>query len=545
MLYGYLVSEVPLPPIPKIKESAKISDFYGAYDASRRSPVAVSLGCPVVGIVPPKPDLDNRYNARAGAEKRFLTSLPVPVPSLREEFREFVRRKIPENFVPLDPTVDTSVPSWLDKCPYPDSRKQELLRVWEECGGVIDQKRRRVKSFIKDEFYVDYKYPRPINSRSDAFKCRVGPVFRLIEEVVYKHPVFIKHIPVEDRPQYIMDMLYADGSSFGASDYTSFEAMFDQELMNICEMELYRYMTQHIDDQGWYGEVKRTLTGKNVCLFKTFRTEVAATRMSGEMCTSLGNGFTNWMLCEFVCWKKGSRLTIVVEGDDGLFRVDGPKPTREDFTKLGADIKLESHTKLEYASFCGVVFDVNDKINVTDPLYAMSTFGWGSRTYLRSNNRKLMMLLRCKALSLAHQYPGCPILGSLAQYGLRVTRSYDVRHYVMQSRHINEWERVQLISALKAEKRIMKVEPPMATRLLVQSLYGIPVSDQINIEHYFDSLDTLQPLVIGVAEVLCPRSWLYMANNYVRKVSRFDELDHPTFPVFPMFRKSYSYCAGS
>jgi hypothetical protein len=55
----------------------------------------------------------------------------------------------------------------------------------------------RCSSFVKDEHYEGWKYPRLINSRSDQFKVFIGPTIKAMEHLVYSHlPEFIKHVPV-------------------------------------------------------------------------------------------------------------------------------------------------------------------------------------------------------------------------------------------------------------------------------------------------------------------------------------------------------------
>ena len=158
------------------------------------------------------------------------------------------------------------------------------------------------------------------------------------------------------------------------------------------------------------------------------------------MNTSLGNGFSNLMFMAFVCEKLGLNCNGVVEGDDGLFAFNGNTPSASDFTKYGFNIKLDVHSEISTASFCGNVFDPEDRQIMTCPYDVLSTFGWTTNKYAKSSDKTLKALLRSKSLSLAYQYPGCPILSSLAQYGLRVTKGYNVEK-VVYSRNTSLWDR--------------------------------------------------------------------------------------------------------
>jgi hypothetical protein len=365
---------------------------------------------------------------------------------------------------------------------------------------------------MKDETYPEYKHARAINSRSDEFKCAVGPIFRLIEKQVFKHRAFIKRVPVSDRPRTILESLYRVGAVYVATDYTAFESLFVKLIMESCEFELYDYMTQYLSDgENFMRLLHVVLGGENICDFKTFTTYLEATRMSGEMCTSLGNGFSNLMFMLFMAEEKG--CTCVegkVEGDDGLFAMLGPPPTTEDFARLGLIIKLEVHHDLETASFCGLVFDREDCVNVTDPREVLATFGWTANKYLKARSSKKFALLRCKALSLAHQYPGCPIIVALARCALRVTRSVDVRNLVYNWR--NTYEREQLIAAF--ESNVVFVEPPKRTRHLVEKLYRIPIEHQFAIEAYLDSVVALGPLEHHLIDLHMSPVWKHYWHSY-------------------------------
>ena len=513
--FGYRYGEVVLDKIKPIKEGTFIS-IPRPVDLRRRPVVQASLGCPVVGAALPHPDPVDPDTMIAGVRKRFAFRPPEPDRALRARFRVFVRKWVRDNLVALPPDIDQSVEAWLAKCRYPAARKEELLRKWRECLSIKDLTKRyfMCKSFMKDEVYPSYKHARGINSRSDEFKAFCGPIFKLIEEVVYKHKSFIKHVPVADRPRYIRDLIYQVGGKYIATDYTAFESLFVSDLMADCEFELYDYMTSHLPNHDEFMDIlSEALLGVNVCQYKNFVVKIPGTRMSGEMCTSLGNGFSNLMFMLFICSELGSECIGCVEGDDGIFSVKGAVPTAGDFEKLGLVIKLEEHSDLCAASFCGIIFDEVDMINVTNPLEVLCTMGWTTNTYHKANKHTKMKLLRCKALSYAHQYPGCPIIACLAKNILRLTRSYDVRYFAAEKWCTNQWEREQLLSVLG--KKIPEKAVGIRTRLLVEEKYKISIESQILIEKYLDSLTCISPLSIPMMDLLTPPSWLHYWENYV------------------------------
>jgi len=487
-----------------------------------RPDVSVSLGCHVRGAALPHVDPSDLVTCLAGVSKRVASKPPDADPVLIGELREFVDKFCRKHFVPLAPDSDTSVRAWLEKVPYSNKRKMELIAKWDRVRdkSLLLKKFAVVKQFVKDETYEEFKYARQINSRSDEFKCAVGPIFKLIEKEVFKLKYFIKKIPVAQRPEYILDMLQLIGSKYYPTDYSSFEALFVENLMTNCEEVLYRHMVQHLPDgEQFLGLFTGAIKAENRCTAKHFTTYVEATRMSGEMNTSLGNGFTNLMVLLFVAEKLGAKdIDAVVEGDDSLSNPHDAVLTTELFTKLGLIIKLESMDSVARASFCGLVFDEYERRNVTDPRSALCGFGWTKMLHVKSSEKTKMALLRCTSLSLAYQYPGCPILSALARYGLKMTRSYDVRPMIQKWK--NMYEKEQLIEALRHP--IINVEVGIKTRQLVQELYGISIDEQKEIEKYLDNLDEITELDHPYIRAHMKQEWEYYYTKYCGQKPELD-----------------------
>jgi hypothetical protein len=452
-------------------------------------------------------------------------------PIKKRTLRRFVREYCKKNLVPILPEADTSLETWLGKTNYPEWRKQELREIWKVVESMENIKTTKkwwkVGSFQKDETYPDYKWPRGINARKDQFKCAVGPIFHLMEENVYRNPSFIKHVPVSERAAYISERLSGEGGVYVATDYTSFEALFTAEIMDCVEFEMYDYMTSQLPEHDTFMVlVREVLGGMNRCEFRSFVVELLATRMSGEMCTSLGNGFSNLMFMEYVCYLKGATCIGVVEGDDGLFYVVGVPPTAEDFALLGLVIKLEVHTTLSTASFCGLVFDQEELVNITDPAKVIATFGWAAGKYARCGVSKKLGLLRCKALSLAHQYPGVPVVAALAEYGLRVTAGVKIGEAlkVLLGDSQTRWQYSKL--PLTSDQIPRKDVGPR-TRILMEEKFGLTVEMQIAIETYLNSLKVLTELDSCLFDIWLPASWRHYFVNYVFSVPSTVDLRHP------------------
>ncbi|APG76615.1 hypothetical protein 2 [Wenzhou tombus-like virus 17] len=448
--------------------------------------------------------------------KRMGSKPPNSDGILLSELKTFVSEWCSKNLTPIPPSADTSVSAWLDKCIYPKWRKDYLASLEEELKVKLNSTRgwndiSKVKAFTKMETYPEFKHARGIYSRSDYFKIKTGPIFKLIEKEVFKHDYFIKKIPIADRPSYIQEHVYQHGAKVIATDYSSFESAFVKKLMNSCEMVMYEYMIQNLPEREMFLKCLNKIKTKQDINYKDININVDATRMSGEMCTSLGNGFSNLMFTLFLAHKNGVKsLRGVVEGDDGLFSFYG-NLTQEHYSQLGLIIKLENVEDINSASFCGLIFDEVDLSNVTDPIEVIQNFSWLNPRYISSADRRLKELLRCKSLSLAHQYPGCPIIQSLAHYGLYVTRGITIR---LDKIHMSNWEREQLILAVNDKTRILKKEIGNNTRLLVERKFGLTVEDQIELEKYFDSLKTVQVLDHEVLTRYCKLQHKQYFNDY-------------------------------
>lgn len=460
------------------------------------TPISQRLPIYYRGATPPRPDPGHLASNLAGVAKRVATSTPKPNRKLRREFTRYVALWLRRNYRPLETDEVLDVESWLKEAPYSEARKTELRRVWTDCGGKPTKKMLAVvKSFIKDESYPEYKFPRGIYSRSDAAKCLFGPLVQSVSKRLFSMHWFIKKIPVADRPVAIYDKLYKPGSRYIYTDYTSFEAHFTADLMECCENQLFKHATSKLGgDPGAIASLMAaTKTGIQNIIFKTFNVKMEAGRMSGEVDTSASNGFTNLMLYLFASYKAGcpeAKVTGFVEGDDGIFRNDGPFPTEKVFEELGMTIKIGLTDKLERASFCGQVYDIEDKIVVTDIKEQVCRLGWTNKKYVRAKDNVLLELLRAKGFSLAYQYNGCPILGVLGNKILELTSHVQIRKSIIDQ--MDFWERTKFDWALSSQ--VPQKVPGLSTRQLVEELYNISILDQQDIENKIGEMTNLGEL---------------------------------------------------
>lgn len=520
MVYGYRVGEQNLPIPGAIKPTAVIKSI-GASDPNLRPPVKISLGCHIPGTSLPHVDPTDTDTVIAGVKKRFAMKPPDPDRQRLLRLKFFVTLWCEDNLTPLSPHSDLSVDTWLEKTGYSRGRINQLKDKWQKCGGVLKDKHYLVKSFVKDESYPEFKHARWINARTDEFKCAVGPTFKLIEESLFKSDWFIKKIPVKDRASYIKKRVFKLGARYICTDYTAFESHFTRELFEACEFVMYDYMTQFLPDRMklWF-YIHKVIGGLNHCVSKLLHVTVEATRMSGEMCTSLGNGFSNLMFFLFLAQEKGCTNVIgVVEGDDGLFVCDGNFPDEKDFLTLGLTIKMSLFDDLARASFCGLIFDVDDCVNLTDPMKVLAQTGFSTQQYVFSKSKVLRGLLKAKAFSLAYQYPGCPIIAAFSRYLLRVLVD-DYVYFRKGNSDYSDLLQKEAFSFWLAHADTLQVETPINTRLLCEKVYNISVADQIAIESWFDQLDEIKPLDFPILMSYVPKIWLDCGSQYMMTAPR-------------------------
>jgi hypothetical protein len=422
----------------------------------------------------------------------------------------------------LPANSDTTLENWLLNTRYPEWRKLELLKVRDEMSDILTigkqgYKYAKVKSFVKDEIYPEYKHARVINSRCDAFKISVGPIFKLIEEELYKLHYFVKKVPVNERASYIESILKKNYKHYVCTDHSQFEAHFTLLMMEICEFELYDYMTQNLPQHSWFMKLCREfIGGKNYCTMADVMYEILATRMSGEMCTSLGNGFTNLMAMLFVCHQLGIDTDGVVEGDDGLFGLD-ECPTSDDFKKAGFTIKMKIVRSYNVASFCGLLFSEELQF-ITDPIKVLLNFCWIRGRYARSKEKKLRQLLRGKVLCVLFQYPACPLITQFAFQLNDLLLDYEPCYDFLDPYEAEKF--------LPHRKRMIKVkieEIHVSTRHLMEEVFGILVSHQILIEESFKNIRLDKQTELGLLDLYVPQLYL---DHYDQYCSALDQYAH-------------------
>lgn len=504
---------------------------------TKRPPQALHYG-PIIRAKTPHPDTSDSVSAIVGMRYRMGSIMPNINKKLLLKCNQYIRTTISSWFDPVPGDYDFSFEHWIDRAPYPLYRKEELTKLKSTVMDEKDPNHKRVKSFVKSESKPDAKYFRGIYSRRDEFKIRFGPIIKALEDMIYVNEEFIKHVPVADRPAYIKKLIYEYGFKYASTDFKNYESSFTPLHFYFIEREVYLYLLQyntHMFDL--LDEFIYTISQVNICEFHEFTMYILGTRMSGEMNTSLGNGITNFILNKFLHFNRGiDPPKQGTEGDDGIKKHIPGAPTPDDYKELGFNIEIIIHDNIEEASFCGMIYDVDECVNVKNPIELVCDFFWLDKSYIAAKETKLKSLLRCKALSLMYQYPGCPIIYSLSKRIVKLTDGLRVEIPASLKGDIYKYELIKkAIDYYETNKTYFHKETGIKTRLLVERLYKVPIVDQLYLEKQFDSMKNLFDFDDSILINYVPDHWKKFYEDYSLQIDVRDNynLFYPSknFPV--------------
>lgn len=240
---------------------------------------------------------------------------------------------------------------------------------------------------------------------------------------------------------------------------------------------LYKYMLSQWSE---YGLLEEMLIGENHLRTRLgTKVKLVGRRMSGDMNTSLGNGFANLMLALFLCQEQHQSLSGFVEGDDGLFVTDA-NLTVAMYEELGFTIKIEKFSDPCDASFCGLIFSSVGE-TIRNPFKFFQTAGW-TLSFINAGTQIMMELLRAKALSVLAETPQCPIVGAWAHGALTYTTGYSPR-FVLDEYH----------NAIPSVN-VVDFAPSSEVRDLFARHFGVAVSVQLAIEKLLLNVTDLSPI---------------------------------------------------
>lgn len=349
-------------------------------------------------------------------KKRMGRKLPKANKLWLWKLKLFVRKWCRQN---LQPLIDSDVPDlleYLNSLNHPRWRIDQLQELYHDEGDTFESyELTQIEAFVKTEVLVKENAARMIYPRGDKMVLMLGPLIHAMENVLFKSEYFIKHIPVLDRPRYIHDHVAGELGVIMGTDFTAMESHFIPDIMRVLDFELMDWLCPP-SFRSRLEVFKKVVGGKQHIRGPGVMLELDARRMSGELNTSMCNGFANLMLTLFLCQQHGIKVYGgVVEGDDGLFRLSA-YPESSWYEKLGFTIKIERFKDVSDASFCKLIYESETFLAIRDPCPVILGIGW-THSQRRVSKKKVVQLglLRAKALSLINELPGCPIINVLAE----------------------------------------------------------------------------------------------------------------------------------
>lgn len=429
---------------------------------------------------------------------------------LKQFTKRFLRQHYkPLPFVPIN--VDTLNEHWLNNADqYTLKQKQRFRDLLTEFTGnssnvdVYTQFRRgrlyRCKSFIKREFYAELKEPRIINARPDLFKSIVAPYIKMIEhEVLYN-----KHFIKGKRPHEIaerMSQIRKNFSYIAETDYSSFEGSFSEKFQDCVERQLFDYMLVNnpiiadIVDHVYTYRNKMTLATSKQLKFKA---ACPGSRMSGDMWTSLANGFSNMIIFLYVVKKSlsrrnykpnnaATRYDFIVEGDDGFFGTNF-RLNFDIVQRLGFNLKIHYANNINDLSFCGICVGPQN-LPVPDFWRQLEKFGWEFdeniiNRYSDHPTRHEYEIMRAKALSLLACAPGSPILQPLCVKILKLTE-----HITVRPKTYDFWDR-EVLRLHTYTPTPVQISDDM--RKFYELRFSVSIEEQLEIEKLIAEADTIR-----------------------------------------------------
>lgn len=461
----------------------------------------------MAGCALPVPDTWHPPTLIAGLKKRLLTKVGHQDFNVVRRLDSFVQSHFINTLQPVDSVL--TFEEWLNQTKYTKKTKQKLRVLWYEtlCECSPSSGSTWSKFFGKLERYPEFKHARGINGCSESEKVFVGPVIKSIEHAFYHQYAqnLVKGLPTQRKALALSSRLLLEAAMFAGTDFSNFEGSVSRMISRVIEIPFLKRMLG-----GRCPEVLRYICSKLMSPHKLsgkyFDCRVSGIRCSGDMWTSLLNSVVNLVLIKFCCYELGWNAEPIVEGDDGLFRLDGPCPTPDQFDSLGFSVKIDKFRTIGEAGFCKMKFDANG-VQVTDPIERLVKFGWTSHVHATAKQRA--NLLYTKALSLKAEYPGCPMLGPYADFIIRSLQSENPRLRLAFDEDPG-W------TARKIEMAETWISQPSRitddTRLFFEKLYGISVIEQQSFEAQY-CRGAIRPIDSDIILSRCPRSWFI---NYDR-----------------------------
>jgi hypothetical protein len=465
--------------------------------------VCTQIGPLVPNYCPPIPNYHNSEDVLFGIFNRQLRPTPQPSDEALRKLKREVRREVCSFLKHYHDFLVPDFDEWIRARNYPIKKKEMYRKAYEDAPARrLKQREKKISIFVKKEAYDTFKPARMIANRTKFVAAKYGPKLTTLEEAVFSFDwgqgfsPFIKKIPYADRPEHITECFskYSHDWCFKI-DYSAYENCFKNKFQAGVECHLYRKAFEKmgaLDPE--IEDFISVVLGPHKCNYKGFSYTVPEGRMSGDIITSLGNGFSNLMLIKFFMKKLNIPFVCFVEGDDCVVKPSRPlSPTEIDTLidsafELGFIATLEHVGHVNECNFLSTCWNPDTMNSYKDATRSLLRLGWSFKAQPGDSLRHKKQLFKAKLMSELASSPNCPVLAPIC-YKLLQELS-DIRGKMPW----NSWLYEELVNAgLKLRIRnnyILifdhKFEPPdvkLSDRICYFETFGVDVQEQILIEN--------------------------------------------------------------
>jgi len=390
--------------------------------------------------------------------------------------------------------------NWLNSVShYSKTFKNHLLicfdKIYYDNTFHLGPKKFICNTFPKAEFFEEPKRARLINSRSDYFKVAVGAFIQAIEHEIYKLHNFVKGTPINQIPSKLNNL---DKYKYKIeTDYSSFESCFSPQYTACVEQQLFKHFLVNNPEVMKIIDLCYNDGGRprvNILKGTNYSASVIGSRMSGEMWTSLANGFSNYINLKFLLKDYPSgNVDFYVEGDDGIIGIETKYLTNQMFTNLGFKIKMVYGEDLSHTRFCGNLFVPGLNQLVINPEQITRFFFTCSQKFINMKLIGAKKLLLSKAMNLYSTGQFTPIIAVLAYQVIKILKSYKTISYLLPYWEIAK----QRIKVDFDHLNYPQIHP--LNRQLYAEQYGISISGQLRLENFISKWTTYEDICLPVS----------------------------------------------
>jgi len=258
------------------------------------------------------------------------------------------------------------------------------------------------------------------------------------------------------------------------------------------------------------------LAGVCRCNGKIVHYNVPATRMSGDMSTSLGNTFMNLVLCHVIHHHATGTydgFRGVCEGDDALFCVPPGDWENLNMEPYGFVLKVEQYDDLHTAGFCQLKWSPTTLSRCRDPLLVMAKSCVSINCPLSASDKLIAEYARAKAFSIIAETPRCPILNALANSILNLLGpgyarfNVDAWHAEKYAKRDPNFSAPNGVYRTFVERFDDTVDETL--RPIIESEYGVTIEQQMLIEERL-----LSGQEVDLRDYPIPPSWSHYHLNF-------------------------------